>query len=107
MCPVPWLLYVLNCYYAMGFVWDENKNRTNFSKHGIAFATAAKVFDDPRALSFPERLWRVNNAERALDGQAGSRDAVGSAHDIRRRTRGDYSDYSTARERRDYEEAAY
>jgi len=40
----------------MRFVWDENKNRTNLSKHGIAFATAAKVFDDPRALSFPERL---------------------------------------------------
>jgi len=40
----------------MRFVWDENKNWTNLTKHGIAFATAAKVFDDPRTLSFPERL---------------------------------------------------
>ena len=40
----------------MRFVWDENKSRTNLSKHGISFATAAKVFDDPRTLSFPERV---------------------------------------------------
>ena len=38
----------------MRFVWDENKNRTNLIKHGISFATAVKVFDDPRALSFPD-----------------------------------------------------
>jgi hypothetical protein len=49
-------LYVLNCYYAMRFVRDENKSRTNLSKHGITFAAAAKVFDNPRTLSFPERL---------------------------------------------------
>ena len=40
----------------MRFVWDENKSRTNLAKHGIAFPTAAKVFDDPRALSFPDRV---------------------------------------------------
>jgi len=39
----------------MRFVWDEKKSRTNLAKHGIAFLTAAKVFDDPRALSFPDR----------------------------------------------------
>lgn len=47
--------YVLNGYYAMQVVWDEKKARKNLAKHGIAFATAAKVFDDPRALSFPDR----------------------------------------------------
>jgi uncharacterized DUF497 family protein len=53
----------------MRFVWDENKSRTNLSKHGISFVTAAKVFDDPRTLSFPERLVEGRNAGRASDGQ--------------------------------------
>lgn len=28
------------------FVWDEEKDRLNFRKHGIHFATAVKVFLD-------------------------------------------------------------
>ena len=32
------------------FEWDENKDRINFSKHGIKFATAVKVFTDPNLL---------------------------------------------------------
>lgn len=31
----------------MIFEWDENKNRSNRLKHGIDFASAATVFDDP------------------------------------------------------------
>ena len=27
--------------------WDEDKNRTNFAKHGVSFELASKVFDDP------------------------------------------------------------
>lgn len=30
----------------MQFEWDENKNRSNFRKHGIDFADAAMVFFD-------------------------------------------------------------
>ena len=29
------------------FEWDEEKDRVNYSKHGIHFKTAAKVFLDP------------------------------------------------------------
>jgi hypothetical protein len=32
------------------------KNRTNLARHGISFGTAAKVFDDPRVSSFPDRV---------------------------------------------------
>ena len=32
------------------FEWDENKARINFSKHGIRFETAVKVFKDPDKL---------------------------------------------------------
>ncbi len=32
------------------FEWDEEKDRVNYSKHGIHFKTAAKVFLDPQKL---------------------------------------------------------
>jgi len=32
------------------FEWDEQKEQMNFRKHGIHFATAAKVFLDPNKL---------------------------------------------------------
>ena len=32
------------------FEWDEEKDRLNFRKHGIHFATAVKVFLDPNKL---------------------------------------------------------
>jgi uncharacterized DUF497 family protein len=38
------------------FEWDEAKNETNMSKHGINFDTAQLVFDDPFCLTFVERL---------------------------------------------------
>ena len=32
------------------FEWDEEKDRTNFVKHGIHFRTAVRVFLDPNKL---------------------------------------------------------
>lgn len=29
------------------FEWDPNKAETNFRKHGVTFAEASSVFDDP------------------------------------------------------------
>ena len=34
----------------ISFEWDEKKDQDNFSKHGIQFKTAAKVFLDPDKL---------------------------------------------------------
>ncbi|MBO4872046.1 MAG: BrnT family toxin [Lachnospiraceae bacterium] len=34
----------------LSFEWDDVKDRINFSKHGIHFRTAAKVFLDPDML---------------------------------------------------------
>lgn len=34
----------------ISFEWDEEKERTNFTKHGIHFQTAAKIFFDPYKL---------------------------------------------------------
>jgi uncharacterized DUF497 family protein len=46
----------------MIFVWDEAKNRINQRKHGISFETAARIFEDPNVVSYPER--RVDEEER-------------------------------------------
>ncbi|HUI40834.1 MAG TPA: BrnT family toxin [Terriglobia bacterium] len=39
----------------MQFTWDERKNRSNKSKHGVPFEAAILVFDDPYHLSRPDR----------------------------------------------------
>jgi uncharacterized DUF497 family protein len=36
--------------------WDRAKNETNQTKHGIDFETAQLVFDDPRCVTFIERV---------------------------------------------------
>jgi uncharacterized DUF497 family protein len=38
----------------MIFAWDEKKNRINRRKHGVSFETAARVFDDPSVVSYPD-----------------------------------------------------
>lgn len=34
----------------MKFEWDENKRRTNATKHGLTFETAREAFADPYAI---------------------------------------------------------
>ena len=34
----------------MQFTWNEDKEKANKAKHGIAFAEASTVFNDPHAL---------------------------------------------------------
>jgi uncharacterized protein len=40
----------------MRYEWDENKNDSNLEKHGLSFETASLVFNDPNALSIPDRI---------------------------------------------------
>jgi uncharacterized DUF497 family protein len=40
----------------MVFAWDENKDRINRRKHGVWFETAARVFQDPKAVSYVDRI---------------------------------------------------
>lgn len=43
-------------YIQMLFVWDEGKSRVNRQKHGISFETALRVFEDPRGVSYVDRV---------------------------------------------------
>jgi uncharacterized protein len=40
----------------MYFAWDEQKRRTNLSKHGLDFADAHRVFNDDALVVKDERL---------------------------------------------------
>jgi uncharacterized DUF497 family protein len=44
------------------FEWDENKNRSNYRKHGVFFETATLVFDDPDFVMMRDRI--VDGEER-------------------------------------------
>lgn len=39
----------------MRYEWDAGKDRVNQAQHGVSFATAARVFEDPRHLSIQDR----------------------------------------------------
>ena len=38
----------------MGYEWDARKARANLTKHGVDFADAALVLEDPLALTRPD-----------------------------------------------------
>jgi uncharacterized DUF497 family protein len=42
--------------------WDETRDRTNRRKHGVSFETVVKVFADPDAVSYLDRI--VDGEER-------------------------------------------
>jgi uncharacterized DUF497 family protein len=45
------------------FAWDERKDQINRRKHRVSFETAAQVFEDPNAISYPDRA--VDGEERS------------------------------------------
>lgn len=79
----------------MRFVWDEKKSRANLVKHGIAFPTAAKVFDDPRALSFLDRVVEGEQRWKTIGWAEGVPVVLMVAHTV----------FVEGGERRDYEES--
>jgi uncharacterized DUF497 family protein len=42
------------------FEWDDKKNASNLSKHGVRFETAARIFIDP---------WFVMEEDRVVEGE--------------------------------------
>jgi uncharacterized DUF497 family protein len=50
------------------YEWDKAKNRANLAKHGIDFADAIAVFEDPLALTRPDPEARGEPRSVALGG---------------------------------------
>jgi uncharacterized protein len=41
----------------MQFEWDENKNKSNFNKHGLSFSLARQAFTDPNLISIFDGIY--------------------------------------------------
>jgi uncharacterized protein len=52
--------------YITSFEWDAGKAESNYRKHGIAFETATKIFDDPFAVEMIDPLSADHGEERFL-----------------------------------------
>ena len=64
------------------FEWDDKKAEINFRKHGIWFVDAARVFDDPLAVTDQDR---IENGEQRWQtiGMAGGYLLLLVAHTVR------------------------
>ena len=53
----------------MEFEWDENKNLSNITKHGIDFQQAKRVFEDPNLLTFEDTRFSYGELREISIGQ--------------------------------------
>ena len=87
------------------FEWDPDKELANILKHGVDFAEAAEVFDDPLATTIPDESNSSEERRFATVGQS----AGGRVLFVSHTSRGDSiriigARRVTPRERRVYEE---
>lgn len=66
-----------------GYEWDPRKARTNLAKHGVRFAEAATVFDDPLAQTIRETANSQGEDRFLTIGRAGSGRLLAVAHSYR------------------------
>jgi uncharacterized protein len=52
----------------MRFEWDDEKARINLKKHGVSFAEAAEIFDDPNVLEVDDTEHSVEEARFVIIG---------------------------------------
>jgi len=87
------------------FVWDEQKDRQNEKKHGIAFADALSVFGDPLSLTIPDLTHSSDEERFVIIGRGKLETVVVVAHTEQAgQIRIISARSATKRERRCYEE---
>ena len=99
----------LECQYEMDFEWDPNKNRANQAKHRVSFETAARVFEDPWAVSIPDQAIGEELRWKTIGNAEGFSPLLLVVHTVRSRgaeetVRIISARWATRGERRDYEE---
>lgn len=52
----------------LSFEWDERKAELNLAKHGVSFADASAVFDDPFAVDMEDRSMDYSEIRRRIVG---------------------------------------
>ncbi len=53
----------------MEFEWDEDKNQSNITKHGIDFQQAKRVFKDPNILTYEDTRFNYKEIREISVGQ--------------------------------------
>ena len=54
----------------MGFDWDEEKARSNLTKHDVSFDEATSVFDDPLFLTFADPAHSIQEQRFIMMGES-------------------------------------
>ena len=69
--------------FPAGYEWDPKKACTNLAKHGVPFAEAATVFDDPLGQTIPDAANSQGEDRFLVIGRAGSGRLLAVAHSYR------------------------
>ena len=90
----------------IAFEWDERKDAANLRKHGVGFAEASTVFDDPLSITIPDPDHGGDEDRFVTVGMSGKRNLLIVVHTIRgERIRLISARPATKHERRKYEDS--
>ena len=93
--------------YGIAFEWDGRKDSANRRKHGVGFAEASTVFDDPLSITIPDPDHGLEEERFVIIGMSSKRSQLIVVHTIRgERIRLISARSATKDERRKYEETA-
>jgi hypothetical protein len=91
--------------YGIAFEWDGRKDSANRRKHGVGFAEASTVFDDPLSITIPDH--GLEEERFVIIGMSSKRSLLIVVHTIRgERIRLISARSATKDERRNYEETS-
>jgi uncharacterized DUF497 family protein len=57
----------------IAFEWDRRKDSANRRKHGVGFAEASSVFDDPLSITVPDPDHSIDEARFVIVGTSSER----------------------------------
>lgn len=93
--------------YGIVFEWDRRKDPTNQRKHGVGFAEASTVIDDPLSTTIPDPDHAIDEERFVIVGMSSQRSLLVVVDTIRReRIRLISARSATKHERRNYEETS-
>ena len=91
----------------IAFEWDRGKDSANRRKHGVGFAEASTVFDDPLSIAIPDPDHDIDEERFVIVGMSSKRSLLIVVHTIRgERIRLISARSATKHEKRNYEETS-
>ena len=69
--------------FGIGFEWDPRKDSANRHKHGVGFAEASTVFDDPLSSTIPDPDHAIDEERFVIVGMSDKRSLLIVVHTIR------------------------